>query len=66
MGNETKLQLESGLPFFRIRHWRFHLLDFRPIHIRLEACIPRLFIVAHREFEVDEIEVFKDSRASWL
>ena len=50
-------------PFFRIHLW-IRLLDFRPIYIRLEACIPRLFIVAHREFEVDEIEVLKDSRAS--
>ena len=43
------------LTFFNNRLW-FRFLDFRLIHKWLEAWIPRLFILAHREFEIGEIE----------
>ena len=51
------------LPFFDNR-LRFRFLDFRPIHKWLEAWIPRLFILAHREFEIGEIEMLKDCKSS--
>ena len=52
-------------PFFDNR-LRFCFLDFRLIHKWLEAWIPRLFIIAHREFEIGEIEMFKDCKSSRL
>ena len=53
------------LPFFDNR-LLFRFLDFRLIHKWLEAWIPRLFILAHREFEFGEIEMFKDCKSSRL
>ena len=52
-------------PIFYLRlRWRFR--DFRIIHKWFEAWIPRLLIVAHREYEMGETEFFRDSKWSRL
>ena len=52
-------------PIFYLRQrWRFR--DFLVIHKWFEAWIPRLLIVAYREYEMGEIEFFRESKWSLL
>ena len=50
--------------FYLRLQWRF--LHFRSIHKWFGAWIPRLHIVAHREYEMGEIQFFRDIKWSLL